>query len=306
MVRKGVYTIGLVFVLILFSLTLVSAMTVNVRTLPEHKVNIRLATTQSGTMIDSKIVMTEDDGLASMDYVGTQSDIKIQVTISKDGDRVLFHNFGNFKTTEDLYLQAIPDEISLDYKADDEAKAAAEEAARCKENWVCEEWDRCVKDENGEGVQERTCTDNNDCGTEEEKPELTQSCELGVMTALTGAVTGFKDKVLDVNEKINWSYILYGIIGIVVIGGVAFFFISRKSSGSQKLLVLSQKDKEGDSPDLSSLDEGKLAKIEKEVKQAQEEIEAIKHKKSQVSEAEKQFEEAKKRLEGLKGSLDDQ
>ncbi len=41
----------------------------------------------------------------------------------------------------------------------------------CSENWICAEWSVCA-----DGKQTRTCTDQNSCGTDENKPEETQNC----------------------------------------------------------------------------------------------------------------------------------
>jgi len=43
----------------------------------------------------------------------------------------------------------------------------------CTEDWNCTEWSGCVNE-----TQTRVCTDLNDCGTEEDKPEGSQSCEI--------------------------------------------------------------------------------------------------------------------------------
>jgi len=43
----------------------------------------------------------------------------------------------------------------------------------CTEDWNCTEWSGCVNE-----TQTRVCTDLNDCGTEEDKPERSQSCEI--------------------------------------------------------------------------------------------------------------------------------
>lgn len=42
----------------------------------------------------------------------------------------------------------------------------------CEEDWTCTEWSECT-----EGQQTRTCSDSNECGTEENMPEETQECE---------------------------------------------------------------------------------------------------------------------------------
>lgn len=44
--------------------------------------------------------------------------------------------------------------------------------ALCVENWVCSSWGRC----SSEGQQTRLCSDFNDCGTEDNKPNTVQSC----------------------------------------------------------------------------------------------------------------------------------
>lgn len=43
----------------------------------------------------------------------------------------------------------------------------------CAEDWSCRTWDDCSP----EGLQTRTCTDRNDCGTSEIKPSESQPCE---------------------------------------------------------------------------------------------------------------------------------
>jgi hypothetical protein len=42
----------------------------------------------------------------------------------------------------------------------------------CAENWGCTNWGACASD----NKQSRTCTDSNNCGTETNKPVLTQDC----------------------------------------------------------------------------------------------------------------------------------
>jgi hypothetical protein len=42
----------------------------------------------------------------------------------------------------------------------------------CSENWNCSEWSSCSE----QGIQTRSCTDLNDCGTTKNKPATTQSC----------------------------------------------------------------------------------------------------------------------------------
>ena len=44
-------------------------------------------------------------------------------------------------------------------------------AAACNESWVCTSWSTCIN-----GIQTRTCTDQNNCGTEKDKPDTNRSC----------------------------------------------------------------------------------------------------------------------------------
>lgn len=49
------------------------------------------------------------------------------------------------------------------------------QAQQCTEDWVCSDWSSC-----SEGQQTRVCTDQNSCGTENDKPDESQTCtELG-------------------------------------------------------------------------------------------------------------------------------
>ena len=53
--------------------------------------------------------------------------------------------------------------------------------AECTEDWICTAWSSCEN-----GVQSRICTDQNSCGTIENKPAETQSCVEG--PPVTGAL----------------------------------------------------------------------------------------------------------------------
>lgn len=44
--------------------------------------------------------------------------------------------------------------------------------SQCNENWTCTEWSECE-----ESIQYRTCTDENECGTQESKPSEKKECE---------------------------------------------------------------------------------------------------------------------------------
>lgn len=44
----------------------------------------------------------------------------------------------------------------------------------CTESWSCGAWGTCLS-----GLQNRTCTDVNDCGTTDDRPALSQVCSTG-------------------------------------------------------------------------------------------------------------------------------
>jgi len=56
-------------------------------------------------------------------------------------------------------------------------------AQDCEEQWVCKDWSRCK-----DGTRTRTCTDNNECGTDLYKPFETEPCSEGE-TATTTSIT---------------------------------------------------------------------------------------------------------------------
>jgi hypothetical protein len=54
----------------------------------------------------------------------------------------------------------------------------------CREDWECGDWEQCESS----GIQARECSDNNGCGTENEKPDTEQECEYETApTCTTGA-----------------------------------------------------------------------------------------------------------------------
>ncbi|MFH1972096.1 MAG: DUF4352 domain-containing protein [archaeon] len=57
---------------------------------------------------------------------------------------------------------------------EEELKEIIEETyiPKCNTSWKCDSWSECSKS----GLQTRTCTDKNDCGTTEGKPDTSESC----------------------------------------------------------------------------------------------------------------------------------
>jgi hypothetical protein len=66
--------------------------------------------------------------------------------------------------------------------------------AVCIENWVCSDWSACTN-----GVQTRTCTDQNSCGTTVKKPETSQTC---VIASTTQTNAGGGGATIQINKTI--------------------------------------------------------------------------------------------------------
>ncbi len=68
----------------------------------------------------------------------------------------------------------------------------------CQESWSCTAWSSCVN-----SIQARTCVDNNNCGTELNKPALTQSCSMN--TGNTGGGSRTVKKCIESWNCSSWS-----------------------------------------------------------------------------------------------------
>ncbi|MAG50077.1 hypothetical protein CL621_00355 [archaeon] len=110
------------------------------------------------------------------------------------------------------------------------------------------------------------------------------------------------------------SYIIYFIVGLIIIGGVVGFFMIKKrydfgsslSSGHDEPRVVKLSELRGQSHDnrLGSA-EKKLEKAGQELKDAREQISKIKNEKTELSEAEEEFQKAKEKLNKLKDNNGD-
>lgn len=70
----------------------------------------------------------------------------------------------------------------------------------CTEDWTCTEWSSC---ENNRQI--RTCTDQNDCGTEENKSAESQACEIEYETPKDISTHGIPDTKKDEEERVITS-----------------------------------------------------------------------------------------------------
>ncbi|MBU1930938.1 hypothetical protein KJ972_05570, partial [Candidatus Micrarchaeota archaeon] len=83
-----------------------------------------------------------------------------------DPDQDSFSNLEEYwNGTDPNQPDSVPDDDDDDANDDEDIPGA------CTENWVCNDWDACRNE-----TQSRTCTDSNECGTENQKPVLEQTC----------------------------------------------------------------------------------------------------------------------------------
>jgi hypothetical protein len=120
----------------------------------------------------------------------------------------------------------------------------------CTPNWQCSDWSECVNE-----TQTRTCEDVNNCGTEDGRPALLQSCTLpetcfdeiknqdeigvdcggvceqkcGIFTIMGSVITGpiESGKEFFLENKLRGFLILGGMV-VLIGGGVAIGILSKK------------------------------------------------------------------------------
>jgi len=90
----------------------------------------------------------------------------------------------------------------------------------CEERWVCTDWSPCV-----DKIQTRECTDENNCGTEENRPFESQPC--GIEEEEEEAVPSSLDQLTGMLAVLteNPAYLL--ILGLVVLTIVLLIFRTR-------------------------------------------------------------------------------
>ncbi|MDI6826680.1 MAG: hypothetical protein QMD36_05895 [Candidatus Aenigmarchaeota archaeon] len=79
----------------------------------------------------------------------------------------------------------------------------------CQEKWVCTDWSECK-----DGIQTRTCEDENNCGTDSHKPIESQPCTTGETKAGATPITGL--------ITLTVSRTIAGLITVVLI--IVIFF----------------------------------------------------------------------------------
>ncbi len=106
----------------------------------------------------------------------------------------------------------------------------------CEEDWSCAGWGECVS-----SVQTRECIDLNSCGTEDDMPSLSQSCEVIIVeTGCTGAEdceTGYdciegecilEEIIEDEETSLFWVITIPLLIFLAILGVILFFKYRRR------------------------------------------------------------------------------
>jgi len=95
----------------------------------------------------------------------------------------------------------------------------------CTENWDCTSWTTCINNQ-----QTRICTDLNDCGTEDYKPELVRICDSGTTQLPEDEEEGgvaWEQIFQDIQSKPVLLFIII-ISSIVIVGIISIIIINKK------------------------------------------------------------------------------
>ena len=290
----------LVFLLVFASMSFVLAAddfkfhpNVDLKANPDEIYIVRISDALTAQGIKSIIFEIGPDGREN-EKIGTDVEM-VNIIILAIRNRSLFlkpeniiseKNAGTFATNNVISLN-MRDNIFNALTFEEETTEEEEETEEEVEEETTEE-----EEETEEEVEEET--------TEEEEEEEDES--------------GMTGNVVSNLVEFSKSYIIYFIVGLIIIGGVVGFFMIKKrydfgsslSSGHDEPRVVKLSELRGQSHDnrLGSA-EKKLEKAGQELKDAREQISKIKNEKTELSEAEEEFQKAKEKLNKLKDNNGD-
>lgn len=129
--------------------------------------------------------------------------------------------------------------------------SAVMEFGTCIPNWSCTQWGNCIN-----GIRERTCTDLNNCNTNQNKPEESETCcnpnwqcsewtpkkcpiereQTRICTDLNNCNTnqGKPSTTKPCEPDTNWTLIIIIIIGLLLIGAIIFIFLKFLNKDEQE------------------------------------------------------------------------
>ena len=91
-------------------------------------------------------------------------------------------------------------------KKNEELKKPDDEGSACEEKWKCSDWSNCI-----DGKQNRKCDDENECGTDENKPPEEKDCIAEDKKSEPEVKAKFGS--IDVEERLNYVKVSGNIVG---------------------------------------------------------------------------------------------
>lgn len=264
----------LIFCLVSFA----SAAIIHVKTVPNGKVHIFvLSPDEVYLLLNSYHIQSNSSGEVSANYNGGESNIKILVQVTRDGLSVMNEQFGEFPNKGDIYLRAIPGNVSDNYKAEEDAataKAAEEEAKK-----------KAAEESAAKAAEESAVK-----AAAEEAARIKAEEEAN-STIFTGLATAFTS----ITDKINTTYVFIGIIGFIIVGSIFFFVVRIKRDSTPEYIPKKGGKAEEKWHVLGRPYEKRLEDAEDKIKKATSELNALKSM-DKVQQAKRDVEMARQRL----------
>ncbi len=113
----------------------------------------------------------------------------------------------------------------------------------CPEVWSCSEWAECDN-----GIQLRSCIDEDDCGTENFKPQIMRNCT-GRAVMLSNATEQVQqsvseEKLPEENASTNGMLLYAGLAAGIIIAGILLFFGYKKWSERRMISKMFETEKQ--------------------------------------------------------------
>ena len=112
------------------------------------------------------------------------------------------------ETASDVFYSSVSPGFSI-FAIGEAGAETAVTIGTCSESWSCMDWSDCV-----DGMQTRVCTDENSCGTADNKPSESIDCEIDLPT-LTG-------------EDMGMTGVLVASVIVIVIVVIILFILKEK------------------------------------------------------------------------------
>lgn len=254
--------IGVCILALLILMPLIVAVEINIKTLPEHRLYIRVQ--EAGNLNsnpDSKIIPDTETGEVSYNSGVGYSNIDIYLKLSKDGEEKFNKWFREFSTSAPININFMSEDeagIVDSFEEEEEAEEESEEETEENETEVGEE---VVEEEPEEVVEE----------VQESGPGITGAAISGIKGVFASKTT-------------------YYIIGGIFIIGVLFFivFIAKKKLGSKGIKNFSVRDYDR-----------RLSDAERKLDSAKKELDDLKDRKRRLEEARERFRKDQEELKRM-------